>query len=106
MVTHGRYHYGKDRYSYMCDLCQCDMKVDKNDGSWITQEELAEYLGITKNKLGGFLLRSGLKDKKSKATDLALKTSNLFVINISGNAHKVSYLWNKEKIERLYENKE
>ena len=102
MITHGRDHHNKDRYSYTCDLCQCDMKVDKNDGSWFTQEEIAHELNISKRELGGFLLRKGLKNDKGKITSESLRTSNLYSINTSKSGSLSCQLWNREKIIKLY----
>ena len=87
-------------YDYKCILCQYDNPVDKEDEKWKSQEYIADSLGITKNQLGGLLLRNGLKTVRGDVTALSRKTSDLFCI-LPTNSLKDA-LWDIDKVTKLY----
>lgn len=100
LSSHGRYHYGKDMYDYKCILCQYDNPVNKENEKWKSQEYIADSLGITKNQLGGLLLRNGLKTVIGDVTALSRKTSNLFCILPTTSLKDA--LWDINKVTKLY----
>lgn len=102
LPIHGKYHYGKDLYDYHCPICKIDFPdINHEDSQWKTQEYIANCLGITKNQLGGFLLRKGYKNDKGKVTALARKPSDLYAILEKKNVYN-SALWDINKVTKLY----
>lgn len=102
LPAHGKYHYGKELYDYHCPMCRIDFPVNAEDEQWKSQEYIADTLGITKNQLGGFLLRNGYKTERGELTQKARRPSDLYCILKKKNTLS-SALWDINKVISLYQ---